>query len=38
MHVTDEERKSWNHKVTIGDIADPADTGVHDETLIITRN
>lgn len=38
MHVTDEERASWNHKITIGDIDNPDDTGVDDnETLIITR-
>lgn len=38
MHVTDEERASWNHKITVGDLNDPEDTGVIDETLMITRN
>lgn len=38
MHITAEERADWSHKITVGDINDPEDDGVIDETLIITRN
>lgn len=36
-HIKAEERQSWNHKITIGSIDNPADDGVSNETLTITR-
>ena len=37
-HLKPGERECWNHKISVGDIEDPNDDGVLNETLIITRN
>lgn len=37
-HVSEQDRKSWNHKITIGNLDTPSDDGVEGETLIIKRN
>ena len=38
VHLSAGEREDWNHKITVGNPADPTDDGVVNETLIITRN
>lgn len=37
-HLSSGERDSWNHKITVGSLADPTDDGVVGETLVMTRN